>query len=108
MSCAELKVQLFIARLKSAAQRPGGILFVDRKKNLEALERFNLNQSLVLHMVSRLTPTQYKSGPEADFDGSEGTIWIFSSPVEGREFYVKLKLITVNGLDYIKIISFHD
>lgn len=105
---ADLKLQLFFRRLKSAVRRPNGVLIVEREKNLEAMDRFDLDRTTVIRIVSCLKPEHYSSGPECDFDGSEGSIWIFSAPVTDKRFYIKLKLFSIDGLDYIKVLSFHD
>lgn len=108
MKEGSFKVQVFLVRLKQILKTPERILFIEREKNLEAMERFGLTQRDLLRQLAVLEPKHYRKGPENDEDGSEGSIWVFKSSVYAQEFYIKLKLFSVNGVDYLKILSFHD
>ncbi len=108
MSEESLGFQIFMARLKAVLKRPDRVQYVDRLKNREALERLCLSEALFRKALGRLRGEHYKAGPEADHDGSDGSIWVFIYPDEGPRFYVKLKLYTVGAEDYLKILSFHD
>jgi hypothetical protein len=84
------------------------VQFVDRDKNRDTLDRYQLTVAGVCARVAKLTPEQYVKGPDDDDDGSDGSIWFFYHDEFGMRFYVKLKLYAVEGEDRLKILSFHD
>jgi hypothetical protein len=103
-----LGLQIFLKRLRAVLSQPGRILVVDREKNREAMERYGLSKKEILRRLAKLEPAQYWKGPERDDDGSEGSLWFFFHDEFGTRFYVKLKLYTIEGADWVKVLSFHD
>jgi hypothetical protein len=87
---------------------PQRIIYVQRGKNQDTLERYNLSVQGIYKRLARLGPEQYWKGPEKDDDGSDGSLWFFFHDEFGARFYVKLKLFEVDGEDWLKILSFHD
>jgi len=105
---AGLGLQLFLQRLRAVLKDPRRVRFIERDKNRDAKERYNLTVPGICKRLERLGPAQYWKGPEADDDGSEGSVWFFFHDEFGVRFYVKLKLYIINGSDRLKILSFHD
>ncbi|MFZ5368422.1 MAG: hypothetical protein ACOZCE_09330 [Spirochaetota bacterium] len=64
MAEGSLKVQVFLVRLKQILKTPERILFINRDKNLEAMERFGLTQRDLLRQLSVLEPKHYRKGPK--------------------------------------------
>jgi len=105
---SSLGLQLFLLALKKLLKRPEKVSFINREKNIEAMERHGLTVQALLKRLGALKPENYKSGPHPDDDGSGGSIWVFLLNEDGTRFYIKLKLYTIEGEDYLKILSFHD
>lgn len=59
-------------------------------------------------MLKEIQIEHYQKGPEDDHDGSFGSICTFILPYGSKEIYIKLKIYSVNGEDWLKILSFHD
>lgn len=75
-----------------------------RTKNIHTLTALGLLPEDVFQILLELTPQNYYRGPSIDYNTDEADcIWEFGVTVEGREIYVKLKLMD----DFVKDISFH-
>jgi hypothetical protein len=98
----------FLERMKTVLATPSRVIFIPRDKNLSTLARFDLTVKDVLRRLALLGPSNYAKGPEADEDRTEGSVWIFFHNEAGTRLYVKLKLIRIGNLDWLKILSFHD
>jgi hypothetical protein len=96
-----------LTRIKIAAKN-NRIYFINRDKNLKTLVRFDLHVQDIVSICLTLKMSDYHRGPEKDHDGSDGEVWIFIHPFHRTRMYIKIKLFTVNAIDYLKIISFHD
>ena len=107
MPDASLGLQLFLKRMR-AALKGGRVRVIERDKNLAAMDRFGLTARGICERLARLGPEHFWKGPEDDDDGSEGSVWFFLHDEFGARFYVKLKLFSVSGEDWIKVLSFHD
>jgi len=105
---ASLGLQIFLRRMRAALDDPRRVLVVDRQKNREAMERYGLSKQAIRKRLAKLEPSNYWKGPEADDDGSDGSVWFFFHDEFGARFYVKLKLFTISGEDWLKVLSFHD
>ena len=58
----------------------------------------------IFEILTALTPQNYYRGSTTDYDTNEtDSFWEFGITLEGKEIYIKLKLMT----DYVKDISFH-
>lgn len=78
------------------------IRIVNRDKNRLTRYRLGITVDEQIDLIRSLEKSDYKSGPEADHDGTEGSIWVFSKKAYGEIFYIKLKHDT-----NIKAISCH-
>lgn len=105
---ASLGLQLFLRRLRAVLKDPRRVRFIERDKNRDAMERYNLTVPGICKRLERLSAAQYWKGPESDDDGSDGSVWFFFHDEFGARFYVKLKLFAIDGTDWLKILSFHD
>ena len=81
---------------------------VDRDKNRDAMHCFGLSKKAICKRLGALNSANYWKGPEPDDDGSDGSVWFFFHDEFGARFYVKLKLFTIDGEDWLKVLSFHD
>ena len=51
----------------------------------------------------------YYKGPKQDFDPDRlGDIWEFKKQIDGKQFYVKVKITQENGEDILKCLGFHE
>ena len=51
----------------------------------------------------------YYKGPKQDLDPLRpGDIWEFKKKIDGRQFYIKVKIVQVNGEDIVKCLGFHE
>lgn len=101
------EVLLFLVEAKRLLGRQAYTL-VPRKKNLDALARLGWSEDVVLELLCWLTPENYIHGPEADRDSPGEDVWVFGAEIEGREYYLKLKLRRTEGDDYLLCLSFHE
>jgi len=105
---ASLGLQVFLKRMRSVLVEEQRVWVVGRDKNRETIQRYGLSKKEILKRLAKLEPSNYWKGPEADEDGSEGSIWFFFHDEFGARFYIKLKLYVVEGEDRLKVLSFHD
>jgi hypothetical protein len=105
---ASLALQVFLKRLRTVLAEQSRVMVVDRDKNLDAMHRFGLNKKEICKRLAKLGPSNYWKGPEADDDGSDGSVWFFFHDEFGARFYVKLKLYVIEGEDRLTVLSFHD
>ncbi|HJT27055.1 MAG TPA: type II toxin-antitoxin system MqsR family toxin [Pyrinomonadaceae bacterium] len=97
------EVRDFLKRFKQTASEPGKWILANRTKNLSGITTLGIAVADVKPTVLALTEAEYKSGPEADRDGSSGEIWTFEVDYLGRTVYIKLKLDQKRA----KCLSFH-
>jgi len=87
----------------------GNYDFVPRRKNIQALAAHGLSIMDAKSEILSLVVSDYYKGPKQDFDPSKpGDIWEFKKSVDGVQFYVKLKIVQVNGQDMLKCLGFHE
>ena len=68
-------------------------IFVPRKKNLQSLASCGLTIVDAKDEILSLKAKDYYKGPKQDFDVSQpGDIWEFKKQIEGKQFYIKLKI----------------
>lgn len=87
----------------------GNYDFVRRRKNMQALAAHGLSIMDAKSEILSLVVGDYYKGPKQDLDPSRpGDIWEFKKSVDGVPFYVKLKIVQVNGRYILKCIGFHE
>lgn len=99
------EISNFLFKFKARASLIGGVDFVPRDKNLNAIAEFGLTIDDVEKIVLELTPEHYHNGPEADYDGSGDNVWIFGYHLENEEIYIKLS--DSESFGRAKCLSFH-
>jgi hypothetical protein len=104
----ETEILSFLIAAKRTLKNPHKLLFIRTPKNRAALAALGLSMDDVFRIISWLEPRDYLSGPEADGDGSDGVIMKFLRPNERMVLYIKLKLFVVNGVEHLKVMSFHE
>ena len=93
----------FLKRLKAEATSTG-IDFIPRKANLDALAKLGVLIGDAENIILSLSGKDYVSGPESDYDGSAGEIWVYGIKIGADHLYIKLKLEAGRA----KCISFHE
>lgn len=87
----------------------GEYVFVSRMKNMQALAQHGLTIQDAKDVILDLTVRDYYKGPKQDFDPSQpGDVWEFKKLVDGKQFYVKLKIQCRNMKEILKCLSFHE
>ncbi len=82
--------------------------FIPRQKNLGTLATEGMTIRDLLSAIIDMKATDYFCGPSEDRDRpGTGEIWEFGCPFQGKEFYLKLKLVMSNG-NAVVILSFHE
>ena len=101
-------ISSFLVRAKKL-MASGNVDFVPRRKNLQALSKYGLTVADAKDEILDLTVADYHKGPKKDFDKTQpGDIWEFKKDVDGKPFYVKLKIQNRNGKPILKCLSFHE
>jgi hypothetical protein len=77
-----------------------------RQDHQKSLASLGLTRDQCEEEIMSLTEENYCQGPNPDLD-YQGEIWIFGKVIEGREIYIKLKLVEVASEKFAKLISFH-
>ena len=93
----------FLKRFKAKVDEQGHLPMVPRRENLATLAMLGISRLDVKTTVLAFTDTEYRLGPSADHDQSDGEIWEFEIDYTGRDIYVKLKLDD----EQAKCLSFH-
>jgi hypothetical protein len=78
----------------------------DRPENDSCLLDLSLTRGNVTDEIMDLSVLDYVSGPDPDRKRG-GVFWIFGKTIQGREVYVKLKLIESEEADIPLCVSFH-
>ncbi|GAB1483186.1 hypothetical protein MASR2M78_20020 [Treponema sp.] len=108
MTVRENEIRAFLIDVKRIVQQPKNILFINTAKNRNALTSLGVSIKEVIQIITLLDPNDYHAGPDKDHDGSEGSIMIFLRPYNRVVFYIKLKIFNLNGVKYLKVLSFHE
>ena len=83
--------------------------FVPRRKNMQALAQHGLTITDAKIELLDLVVGDYYKGPKQDFDPDRpGDIWEFKKQIDGKQFYVKVKITQENGEDSLKCLGFHE
>ena len=101
-------VEAYVRQLKQKIQE-GNISITSRKKNTDFLRRLGWNyKALINFLYEHLCTEDYISGPEDDYDMSEGSVWKFGKTIfednQYFEVYIKIKDEKIS----IKCLSFHE
>lgn len=101
-------ITLFLERAKRLVST-GKYDFVPRRKNMQALARQGLTITDAKEEILELVVGDYYKGPKLDLDPNRpGDIWKFKKQINGKPFYVKIKITQENGEDVLKCLGFHE
>ena len=99
---------LFLERAKRLLSE-GKYDFVPRRKNMQALAQHGLRIADAKEEILGLVVGDYYKGPKQDLDPDKpGDIWEFKKQIDGKQFYVKVKITQNNGEDILKCLGFHE
>jgi hypothetical protein len=101
------EIERFLADLRECLFENQKFRIIERKKNQDTLIQLGLTRRNLVDELISLSINNYCSGPEQDDRRQTDVLWEFGKEIEGAEIYIKLKIFTVNGEDYVKLISFH-
>ncbi len=101
-------VAAYLVRVKKLLST-GKYDFVPRRKNMQALARCGLTIIDAKDEIFGLTVRDYYRGPKRDLDPDRpGDIWEFKKEIDGKKFYVKVKITKENGEEILKCLGFHE
>ena len=89
----ESQVKQFLLETRIALAKQGGLVFIDREKNVRAMAELGLLLSDVPGFVHRLEVRDYVSGPTDDDKGRQEKWWVFSREICKRAMYIKIALL---------------
>lgn len=75
-----------------ALAKEGGLVIVEREKNVKALANLGLLPSDIPGFIRRLEVCDYVSGPMDDDRGRPEKWWVFSRELCGKPMYIKVAL----------------
>lgn len=102
------EISEFLTKMKQLISA-GEYDFVPRRKNLQALAEHGLTITDAKDEIFALVVGDYYKGPKQDFDSYKpGNIWEFKKNVDGKQFYIKVKIVYENGEDIVKCLGFHE
>ena len=96
----------FLLSVKFALQRGNWTFSTVRKKNIETLTTLGIGFYDVKNEILALSVMDYCSGPMKDPEMG-GDVWVFGRNIEGKEIYIKLKLIGDHRDQGVAVLSFH-
>lgn len=97
---------IFLENMKNLVST-GAYDFVPRRKNLQSLAEHGLTITDAKEEILELIVSDYYKGPKKDFD-RPGYIWEFKKRINGKQFYIKLKIVHEDGKDTLKCLGFHE
>lgn len=97
-------VQLFLMQFK-ALKQSNGILFYDRRKNLQALLDLEMHASERERIIDGLVAEDYYKGPFPDKVKKGAEYWEFGKYIKHKEIYIKISLGFQKGK--VWCLSFH-
>lgn len=99
------QVALFITEFRQ--YWPPKCIVINTPKNVQALADLNITPKQRQEIILHLGAHNYCEGPLVDHDRGGDGIWIFGKKVEGRQIYIKLKMVNVSETYYASCLSFH-
>jgi hypothetical protein len=85
----------------------GHYLVKDHFKNIQTLKDLGITARIRDEFILSIALEDYSSGPNPD-ELHHGDYWVFGKPLDEKEIYVKLKIVTYNnGNERAVCISFH-
>ena len=76
---------------------------------MQALAQHGLTINDAKTELLDLVVGDYYKGPKQDFNPDRpGDIWEFKKQIDGKQFYVKVKITQENGEDILKCLGFHE
>jgi hypothetical protein len=104
-----LAAPLFLARLKPLLAA-GKLDFKprNRRKTLDFMLEHELKAVDAFEIISLLKPEHYQWGPDADDDGTPGSVMLFFYPYDSMTLYIKLKIWQDESGDAGNVLSFHE
>ena len=82
-----------------------GVFFLDRDKNVNALNDLGITRMERLAVVRSIEVDDYSEGPIKEQLNGFGEMWVFGKDVSGQEVYIKITLGHPNSSTIV--ISFH-
>lgn len=101
----EESVGRFLTEFKMVA-RKRGVDFVPREAFIETMTMLGITRGICYDELLTLSVQDYCQGPEEDRD-RPGKVWVFGKHYEGKEIYIKLKLVRAGRETIAKCLSFH-
>lgn len=83
------------------------VFLVQREKNIQSMLDLGITLDDVKTMCMALVPQDWQVGPVPDDGGKPGDVWVFHPTYKGIKMYLKVRLVTQEGTDYLTIISCH-
>lgn len=102
------EIALFLEKVKRLLSA-GKYDFVPRRKNMQALAQHGLTIADAKAEIFGLVVGDYYKGPKRDLNPDKhGDIWEFKKEIDGKQFYVKVKIVQENGEYILKCLGFHE
>jgi len=101
------EIERFLADVRECIFAGQEIFIVERKKNQDTLIQLGLTRRNLVDELTSLSINNYCTGPELDDQRQRDVLWTFGKEIERVEIYIKIKIFTRDGEDYVKLISFH-
>lgn len=81
-----------------------------KKENRETILDLGYTNDDVINEICSLSPQDYSKGPLPEHS-TPNEVWIFGRIIQGKEVYIKIKLIGINNsgqeIDTVYCLSFH-
>lgn len=104
----EQEIKAFLSRVKEVMHKINGFHLIERKKNLDSLDKHGLSIDIAELYIENLTVEDYLKGPEQDDQEQyDHCWWFFAKKIGTPFFYIKIR-IEDRGREQVVCLSFHE
>jgi hypothetical protein len=103
----QASIAKFLMEFKALLGTGRNFYFVERPERNSTLLDLGLTWTNFKKELLGLSVTDYYSGPEPDRD-RKGEVWMFGKEINGREIYIKLKIVDLGTEKLAKCLSCHE
>ena len=102
-------IDVVLEIIREIAERADFII-AERQENTDTFQKLNYAPPYLedaAEVLKKLTAVDYKKGPEEDKGGFPGEVYVFNKKTDGKDVYIKVRILEEDGMAYMTVISFH-
>lgn len=99
-------IKLALSEMRDAI-RCKRVFLYPRDENLYALTSLGITRNHAFDEMLSLSENDYYSGPDADWNHPNDSLWVFKKIICNEPIYIKFTMIDKGGEQNLIVISFH-